>query len=191
MFLSDVTIFKFINEGRLEIFPSIDVDDIRPTGIRVHLSDEILIPVPNQTIDCEKTNEIIYDPVKIGKDGFLLKPNGFILASTIEKIRTSRDILGHLDGRSTIARLGLQIHCTSGAIDSNYDDPRAIVLEMKNIGVFDLIIKPKMPIGMLLFSQLSEPIMQKSQSQYKDQRGVQPPNIKYRTKKQRKTEGDG
>jgi len=186
MFLSDTTIIKLLEQKKIEIHPRVHPDDIRPTGIRVHLSNEILIPIKNQIVDLEQTKEIRYDRLKLTKKGFLLKQNDFILASTIERIKTSRDILGHLEGRSTIARLGLQIHCTSGVIDSNYDDPRAIVLEIKNIGVFDVLIKPRMPIGMLLLSKLSEPIMQKSQSQYRNQNGVEPPNIKYRSRKQRK-----
>lgn len=188
MFFSDATIKKLIEEKRIEIYPKIDSDDIRPTGIRVHLNDEILIPVENQIIDLESTNDILYDRKKINENGFILKKNMFILGSTIERIKTARDILGHLEGRSTIARLGLQIHCTSGVIDSNYDDPRTVVLEIKNIGLFDLILRPGIPIGMLLLSQLSEPIIQKSQSQYRNQDGVEPPNIKFKTSKKRKIE---
>ncbi|MCP4371262.1 MAG: dCTP deaminase [Deltaproteobacteria bacterium] len=179
MILSDVTIEEYVDSGKIQIFPEFDKADIRPTGIRVHLGYEILVPVENQVIDISKPIEIRYERLSLSEKGYLLKRDKFILASTYERIMTPRNIVCHLEGRSTIARLGLSIHCTSGIIDSNHDEARSIVLEMKNIGVFDLMIQPKNQIGMVVFSELSTLIRQQSQSQYKNQNSVTPPNLHF------------
>jgi dCTP deaminase len=186
MILSDTTIAEYINSEKIKIFPYFNQADIRPTGIRIHLGSELLIPCKNQVIDLSLPHDIKYEHQELTEEGYLLEKNNFILASTFETIQTSNNIVCHIEGRSTIARLGLSIHCTSGIMDNNHDQPRAIVLELKNLGVFDLLLKPNIPIGMVLFSELSEPITQKSQDQYRNQSSVRPPNMNFRIFKETK-----
>ena len=176
MILSDVTITDFIESEKIKIFPTFDNKNIRPVGMRLHLGDELLVPCPDQTIDISQASEIKYEKIKMNEEGYTLKPGQFVLGTTIERIQLSREIVGKLDGRSTIARLGLLIHCSSDIIDGNHEHPRSITLEMKNIGNFNLKIKPNIPIATIVFHKLTEEIQQKSQAQYNNQTGVQPPN---------------
>lgn len=178
--LSDTTIKEYVGTGKIKVTPDLNERDIRPIGLRLHINGGLLIPVENQTVDLENPTDIAYREEDISEEGFVLRPNAFVLASTHEKIQVDPDISCRLDGRSTIARLGVIIHCTSATIDGNHDEPRSIVLEIKNLGVFNVVLRPKMPIGMLVFSQLTEPIAQKSQSQYRNQSSVEPPNLKFR-----------
>ena len=182
MILSDTTIEELIDARKITIFPDFDKKNIRPAGIRLHLGAEILIPEPGQTTDLEGSNDLEYRKIELDEKGYILKPNEFILGSTHEKFQVPRDILCHIDGRSTVARLGLSIHCTSTTIDGNFDEPRTVVLEMKNIGSFNIVLKPKSAIAMLTFSELSAPIQQMSQQQYKGQSGVVAPNMKIQKK---------
>lgn len=183
MILSDVTIQEYIYSGKIKILPEFNPMDIRPTGIRLHLGYDILLPKENDVpIDVDAPPNPEYDALTLPDSGFVINKDMFILGTTFESIMTSDDIICHLEGRSTIARLGLAIHCTSGMIDNNHDEARSITLELKNIGAFDLLIRPRIPIGMLVFSILSYPIRQKSQSQYRRQASVEPPNLKYRCK---------
>ena len=183
MILSDTTIEEYIDSGKIKIYPAFNKSDIRPTGIRLHLGHEVLIPIENQMVDLIEPTELQYNRKTIPKEGFVIKPGMFVLASTIESIITSPNIVCHLEGRSTIGRLGLSIHCTSGIIDNNHDEPRTIVLEMKNNGTFYLKISQKIPIGMLIFSELSQPIQQQSQSQYRNQSAVKPANLNFKNVK--------
>lgn len=182
MILSDTTIKELIDSKQITIFPEFDPKDIRPVGIRLHLGDEILIPKPNQTVDLSGNGELECEKIKLNEEGYILKPDQFILASTYEKFQVPRDIVCHIDGRSTVARLGLSVHCTSATIDGNYEEPRTVVFEMKNIGPTNLIIKPRLAVAMLSFSQLSTPIKQDPQQQYKGQDGVVAPNLKVQKK---------
>lgn len=178
MILSDVTIKELISLKKIIILPDFDIKDIRPVGVRLHLGTEILIPRPNQTIELEGHADIQYEKVLLGEKGFVLKPNQFILAASYESFQVPRDIVCYLDGRSTLARLGLLVHATATTIDGNFDEPRTVVFEIKNIGFFDLVLKPKVAIAMLTFAQLSTPIEQSSQEQYRAQKGVTGPNMK-------------
>jgi len=179
MILSDTTIREYIRERRIVVLPEFDESDIRPTGIRLHLSENVLLPIEGQKIDLGQESEVQFEELSIPPAGYHLQSNRFILGSTVECIQTKSDIVCHLEGRSTIARLGLSIHCTSGLIDSNHDEARSIVLEIKNNGPFEIILRRRVAIAMLLFSELTKPISQMSQSQYKDQQTVLPPNLKY------------
>lgn len=183
MILSDGAILKLTKSGEIEIIPAIDETHVRPAGIRMHLGEKILIPESGQTVDPTLPTNLVYKEVELPDDGFLLHPGDFILGSTYEKIRTPKDVVGFIEGRSTIARLGLAIHCTSGIIDSMHDEPRAIVLEMKNLGVFNIILKSKIPIGMLVLSRMTCAVQQESQVQYRNQTSVVAPNLMFQPKK--------
>ena len=178
MILSDVTIKELIGSGHITILPDFDFGDLRPVGIRLHLGKDILIPEPDQTIDLSGNLEVKYQQVTMGEEGYLLKPGEFILGSTHEKFQVPRNIVCHIDGRSTTARLGLSIHCTATIVDGNFDELRSVVLEMKNIGPSNLLLKPELPIAMLTFAGLSSEIAQNSQEQYRGQEGVVAPNLK-------------
>ena len=119
-----------------------------------------------------------YDKINISDEGYILKPGEFVLGTTYESIQLPKNLVGKLDGRSTIARLGILIHCSSDTIDGNHEQPRSIVLEIKNIGNFNIVLKQRTPMAMFVFSTLSGEIQQKSQTQYENQTGVQPPNLK-------------
>lgn len=178
MILSDKTIKDYIAMEKIKIFPDVNLKDIRPVGIRLHLGDELLIPHDGQTVDLDSTEDIRFDRISILEKGFTLKPGQFILGSTLEKFQVPRNIVCHVDGRSTIARIGLAIHCTSGIIDGNFEEARTIVLEMKNQGPFDIVLHYRTALAMLSFHQLSSDIEQNTQIQYKGQEGVVAPNMK-------------
>lgn len=182
MILSDKSIKEYIKAGKITIFPEFNLADIRPAGIRLHLGSDLLIPTEGQTVDLAANSDVAFDRVRMGDAGFRLKPGQFILGSTFESFQVPRNIVCHVDGRSTVARIGLAIHCTSGVIDGNFEEPRTIVLEMKNQGPFDIILRPKIAVAMLTFNQLSTDIEQNTQTQYRNQNGVVAPNLKSQKK---------
>lgn len=178
MILSDATIKHYLSTGQIQIFPEFNPADIRPAGIRLHLGSELLIPVAGQKVDLEAGEDIEFDRVTIPEDGFILRPGQFVLGTTHERFQVPRDIVCHVEGRSTVARVGLAIHCTSGIIDGNFEEARTVVLEMSNHGPFDIILRNKSALAMLSFSQLTTEIRQNAQKQYQGQDGVVAPNFR-------------
>ena len=104
------------------------------------------------------------------------------MGATFEAIKTPSNVLVLLDGRSTVARLGLTTHITASVIDGAFETPHVIVLEMKNVGNFRIKLKFKDPIAMIIFAELKDPVIQNIQTQYREkQTKVTPPNLKFRT----------
>lgn len=182
MLLSDKTIKEYLANGKIQVSPRVNPEDIRPAGIRFHLGSELLIPIEGQTVDLIWNENALFEKVSISVNSFILKPNKFVLASTLEKFQVPKNIVCLLDGRSTVARVGLTVHCSSNIIDGNFEQPRSIVLEMKNEGPFDIILRHKTPVALLSFILLSSDIEQKAQKQYQGQTRAEPPNFKTQKK---------
>lgn len=176
MHLSDVDIRNALASGKVNILPKIDLRDIRPTGLRLHLANVIAQPeATDEIIELSGTCKPIYRQIELNAEGIVLAPGDFILASTVEQISTTPDIITMLDGRSTLARLGIQIHCGSMVIDNVHEEPRSITLEIANLGPFKVRLKSGDRIGMIFFSSLHSAIGQRASKQYRGQQRVTPP----------------
>ena len=182
MFLSHKTIEKLIDEGQLIIKPEFDKKNVRPVGIRIHLAKDILVPEEGQTVSITEPSELKYKEIDLEKEEFYLEPNQFVLGATYEAIQTPKDILAILDGRTTVARLGLTTHITASIADGTFEQPHVVVMEIKNVGNFRIKLKYKDPIALMVFAQLTGPVEQKIQTQYgAGQNKVSPPNLNFKT----------
>jgi dCTP deaminase len=182
MFLSHQTIEKYIDEGKIIIKPDFDNKNIRPVGIRIHLAKNLLLPEPHQVVSLTVAQDLKYKEIDLTKEVFLLEPGQFVLGASYEAIQTAPNVLAILDGRSTVARLGLTTHVTASVIDGTFEVPHVAVLEIKNLGNFKIRLNFKDPIAMMLFAELKDPVTQKIQTQYGgSQSKATPPNLRFRT----------
>jgi dCTP deaminase len=174
MFLSNKTISRYIHEGKIIVQGNLHIET---KGITVNLGDELLIPKKGQIFDTKNPKELKYDKYDLKEKPYILKPNDFVLGSTQQSIRTDRDIITMLDGRSTYARAGMTIHLTALVLDGVPFNSEISVLEIKNLGKFNIVLHPGERIGTYLFAKLSEPIVGEKVSKYTNQWGVTPPKI--------------
>jgi dCTP deaminase len=178
MMLSDNSIIEAVRNNRIQIRPQFREKHLRPVGIRVHLGYELLIPVPGQTINFSSPDEIKYQHHDLRNGPYTLAPGEFVLGSTIEKVKTASDLLCVLEGRSTIARLGISIHNTASILDGANDSWLTPVLEIANHGNFSIVLCFGVPIGMLCFNSLEHANSRKRfQMQYASQDSVAGPNL--------------
>jgi dCTP deaminase len=92
---------------------------------------------------------------RVGSEGvFVLHPGQFVLASTLEYFRFPRDLAGRLEGRSSLGRLGLQVHATAGFVDPGFVGN--LTFELINSGNLPIRIAPGFRLGQLCFFPLSE-----------------------------------
>lgn len=170
MMLSDVAIRKAITNGEIAVYPPVNPIDIRGAGVRVHLGAELLIPVASEIeVDIASPPEDGFEQVEMGESGYLLAAGRFALAGTREQVSTSRKLGCMLDGRSSIARQGLFVHCSSAVIDNIHEGGRAIVLELYNCSGRPIRLRPGCPVAMLSFMRLDGTIEQSAATQYSDQ----------------------
>lgn len=153
MIYSGDEIWRLVKEGAMRVIPDLRPENIRPVGLRLHLADSLLIPKPGQTVDL--TGQSPEFTVLRGFQDYLLKPGEFVLGSTEERVWTGPGIVGQLDGRSTIARIGLSVHNASAFIDGTIQEPISTVLELVNHGPFHIVLKPGMPVAMMVFHQIT------------------------------------
>jgi dCTP deaminase len=105
---------------------------------------------------------------------FFLHPGELALAVTYESVTLPDNIVGWLDGRSSLARLGLMVHVTAHRIDPGWSGQ--IVLEFYNSGKLPLALRPKMKIAALNFETMSasalRPYNKRQDAKYRDQKGA-------------------
>lgn len=84
---------------------------------------------------------------------YLLKPKGFVLAWTAEKVTipTKSRMAARVEGKSSLARLGICIHVTAPVIHSGFTGK--IQLEMYNFGPHEVVLEAGMWICQLVFEQ--------------------------------------
>ena len=87
----------------------------------------------------------------------VIKPEEFLLAITLEKIHLPEksQIAARIEGRSTLARIGLSVHLTAPTIQLGFRGQ--LVLEIKNHGKLQIRLTPGMVICQLIFERVGEP----------------------------------
>jgi dCTP deaminase len=186
--LSDLEILERIigdDEHGIFISPVIDAEvQLGPSSLDLHLGTELsMIRTMHSThIDLTASKEKVRDNVsgyserqRIAPDGFfVLHPGEFALASTLEYFRLPRDIAGRLEGRSSIGRLGLQVHATAGFVDPGFEG--ALTFELINAGKLPLKIVPGLRLGQICFLRVKEVqvgYMDKTASKYGGRTGIE------------------
>lgn len=185
MRLTDAQIEKELAAGTIAIEPAPDSNNISGVTVDIHLGHSFRVLQDhaaayidlsgtraeiNKAIDRVTGDEIILTE----KDQFFIHPGEFAIAVTHESVTLPADMVGWLDGRSSLARLGLMVHVTAHRIDPGWSGQ--IVLELFNSGKLPLALRPLMKIGALSFETLSEPCERpysaRKDAKYKDQRGA-------------------
>ncbi len=158
MVLSDRDIKSEIEEGRIVIDPLVD-QDIQPASVDVRLGNNFRIfrNSSHAFIDPMVPQPDLTEEVRVEADGaFILHPGQFALGTTLERIVLPDDILGKLEGKSTLGRLGLMIHSTAGYVDPGWEGE--LTLELSNVATLPIMLRPGMRIGQLSFERMSSPV---------------------------------
>jgi dCTP deaminase len=110
-------------------------------------------------IDLKETSAAVQNLMRtvIVPDGeaFILQPREFALAITLESLELDDDVLGRLEGRSSLGRIGIIVHGTAGLFDPGWRGKAT--LELSNLGIMPVALYPGMRICSFTFEQLSSP----------------------------------
>ncbi len=179
MILSDRDIKKALKSKRIIITPKPDLSlqlgscsiDLR-LGNHFRVFEYSKMPFIDPTKK-EHSNEITREIVVKDGEQFIMQPGDFVLAVTLEKLIISSDLIGRLEGRSSLGRLGIVVHSTASIFDPGWDGHP--VLELGNLGRMAVALTPGMRICSFTFDQLSTPAdvpyMKKKNAKYIGQKG--------------------
>lgn len=125
------TTFEIFHRNRYGI-----IDFVDPTG-----SDRL--PGHSEIVDLDFLESTV------------LTPGQFVLAHTMEYIILQDDLAAEIEGRSSFARLGLQVHMTAGFIDPGFSG--SITLEIFNSGNMPIVLYPGLRIAQVRFIPVNRP----------------------------------
>ena len=155
--LSDRTIRDAIESGRIVIDP-FDPAKVQPSSVDLTL-DRFFRVFRNHTrgvIDVKERMDDLTEEVEIAPDGvFLLHPGEFVLGATAESVTLPADLVGRIEGKSSLGRLGLLIHTTAGFVDAGFQG--YLTLELSNVATLPITLYPGMKIGQISFLQMTSP----------------------------------
>ena len=151
--LSDGEIRASITSGRIKVAPFRD-EMVQPASIDVTLSTsfvefDLSISDPIDPLNPPGAEE--YN--RFEADAMVLWPRSFVLGSTAEIVTIPADIVCRIEGKSSLARLGLIVHATAGFVDPGWSG--RLTLEISNLSHRPIQLQAGMRIAQLSFQSMS------------------------------------
>jgi len=180
MILSDRDIKEYLKKGKL-VVEDLDEENIQAGWIDLSLGNEFrLFKTTSQPYIDIKSPTDHTEKIEIKEnEPFIIHPGEFVLGQIREKIKIPSDLAAYVDGRSSLGRIGLVVHVTSGFVDPGFSGH--LVLEMTNVGKMPIAIHPGMRICKLVLFKLSseaeKPYYMRKDAKYHGQDGVSPSKI--------------
>ena len=122
-------ILKQVKKGNILIAP-FELSQLNPNSYNVRLAQRLKVYEKGAILDPTQENQC-YNEIMIPKEGFVLVPNTLYIGSTIETIGTDKYISA-IDGRSSMGRLGMQIHLTAGFGDIGFEGNYTLEITVVN-----------------------------------------------------------
>ncbi len=145
MILSDKEILAQIKSGQIVIEP-FDRKHLGTNSYDVHLGKYLAVYV-DPILDARKHNKV--RELVIPEEGIVLEPGTLYLGVTQEYTETHAAV-PFLEGKSSIGRLGIDIHATAGKGDVGYCNTWTLEISC----VQPVRVYTGMPIGQLIYFQV-------------------------------------
>ena len=154
MYLCDKDIEKAVKSGDITLKP-FKKKNIQPASYDILLGNKFQIIERHSVeyIDPSKKTPIKVKETNV-KDGdkFILHPGVSVLGTSKEYFG-SKKYLVYLNGKSSLARIGLTVHNTASLINPGHF--LNVTFELCNLNSVPIILRPGMEIAQLTFSELT------------------------------------
>jgi dCTP deaminase len=171
MILVDWQIVDRIKRGFIRIDP-FDPVYVQPNSLDIRLGTHFVwYDEGDDVIDPYNPESIAANVREMNAPSIDIEPGKFLLAETLECISLPDNIVATIEGKSSIARLGIALHQTGGWIDAGFRG--TITLEISNANQRPVRLYAGMPIGQLVFyttESAERPYGAKGDAKYMDQR---------------------
>jgi len=151
MILSDDELKGALDSGELGISPA--PEEFEPSSVDLHL-DKLILKHSDEPVEGMNLDPTLLDisdhltryteAASISEHGYLLGPGMFLIGRTFERVSLSNGIAGRVEGKSSLARLGMGVHITAPKIDPGFDNQ--ITLEIFNLGPFTIKLSDQMKV---------------------------------------------
>jgi dCTP deaminase len=145
MILSDRQIHEAMARGEIIIEP-FDEKALGTNSYDVHLGATLMTYKLRSGTHLDAREEPQVEKHVIRPDGFMLRPGTLYLGSTVEYTETHKHV-PFLDGKSSIGRLGITIHCTAGRGDVGFCNHWTLEIHV----IEPVRVYAGMPIGQLIY----------------------------------------
>ena len=98
---------------------------------------------------------------------YQMAPNELVIARTLETLRLPLHLAARVEGKSSLARLGLSVHVTAPSVHAGFEGP--LYLEMNNIGPFPILLRRGMSIAQLILEHVGLPASRGYEGQFQRQ----------------------
>jgi len=150
MVLSDADIQNYILKGKIRVDPPLPAEQLGSCSVDFRLGNEFSIFEHSRHAFID-----LRDKAAIQSLMRTIQPREFALAITMETLELDDDVLGRLEGRSSLGRIGIIVHGTAGLFDPGWRGKAT--LELSNLGIMPVALYPGMRICSFTFEQLSSP----------------------------------
>lgn len=169
--LSRQAIASRLEAGQISIVPAPAEEDYDSDAVNVHLGDNVYewVPAPAGSVVSvalwkpppgdfrysEFSTRFLRDVPPDNAGIITLRPHSFYLADLREHTSLPADVAMHVNGKSSLARLGVLVHLTAPHAHAGWSG--RLTLEIYNLGPFNIEMKPGMTIAQLTFWRVDEP----------------------------------
>jgi dCTP deaminase len=148
------------------IIDPFDASQLNPNSVNLRLHDELMV-YEELVLDMKKQCRV--RRVTVPQEGLVLNPHQLFLGRTLERTET-HDCVPQIQGRSSVARLGLFVLVTAGFGDIGFSGYWTLPL----FAVQPVRIYPGIPICQISYHTVSGPITAYASDKYKDNFDIQP-----------------
>ena len=143
-----------------------DESHLNPNSYNLTLHDE-LMTYEEVVLDMRKANRV--RRIEIPREGYVLNPNKLYLSRTAERTET-HNLVPMIEGRSSVGRLGLFVHCTNGFGDVGFSG--YWTLEM--FAVQPVRVYSGVPICQISYHSISGDVTEYKSDKYQHNEDIQP-----------------
>ena len=156
MILSDRSIREKVKTGEIFIEP-FEEKCLQSASYDLHLDKDFLVfdRENHSLIDVKEPVDKLMKKIKVDEEkGIIINPGDFVLANVKEITGVDTKHVGRLEGKSSLARMGLIIHTTAGFLDPG--NKLRLTLEIVNLSSLPIKLYPGMKIGQIAFEELDQ-----------------------------------
>lgn len=163
MILTDAEILRSIEKGEIKVEP-FRRECLGTNSYDVHLGKTLAV-YKDSVLDARKHNAI--ETFEIPEEGYILTPDNFYLGVTLEYTESHKHV-PFLEGKSSVGRLGIDIHATAGKGDVGFCNYWTLEISVKR----PVRVYVGMPIGQLIYfaiqGEILTPYNKKNSAKYNE-----------------------